>query len=129
MDFNIWVTLTTEASVDLLISGLVRKGYVVGPLASDNSLFIKGDLSTLISLKLTKKLDDKDPLKIVMKDITSVLIDADRTFHSTVVAASGGSFTWRGSNIKLPQVPVKTAYERLTDDVEEVPDNEEEGNG
>lgn len=116
-DFYVWVTATTNASVDGLIAALVREAYAVSPLAGSGDLTLDGELSSLIALKLSKPFkDEKGPQKEVLAAVKRAYTKMGATYHSIIVSHIGGTCQWTGSNITLPKPAGKTAYDRLTED-------------
>lgn len=120
-NFFAWVTATTNLSADPLIAGLVRAGYEAKVLASNGNLIEQGEISCLISLHLCRVVPGERPQSQVSEAIHEVYEKIGATYHSIVVLQPGGTCSWRGSNIKLPEKPpepppVKTKYDRLNEE-------------
>jgi hypothetical protein len=113
--FYVWATLLTSATAHRLTSGLVEKGYSVGPLASSRRLCVEGEASVFAALKVDSGLDTVDQ-SLMIREVKEVLSGIGSVWHSLVVFEVGGSCTWEGSNIKLPP-----REEKVVEDPKEVP--------
>ena len=114
----LWVTLLSPQTVDVLVTGLVRKGWHVGPLASSKELTCDCPLSVLVSLRVegVEVSKDEKPQQIVLKAAKEVL--KNYIYLSIISHCSDGESTWNGGNIKAPETPTihKTAFDRITSD-------------
>jgi hypothetical protein len=103
--YYVWATLLSDRAASELASGLVRKGFHVGPLAANNALTIVGVASTLCALKaetdtVPEKLPENETSQEwVIARVREVLDHSENTYLSIIVSEVGGSCTWQGSNI------------------------------
>jgi len=103
--FYIWATLLSDRAASDLTAGLVRKGFHVGPLASNNLLTIVGSVCALASLKAVtdnypEKLPEKDTVEgWVLERVKEVLNLSENSWLSLIVFEINGSCAWAGSNV------------------------------
>jgi hypothetical protein len=107
--FYVWVTLLSDNAANELIHGLVRKGFGVEALASDNSVTIVNDVSALCSIQLTAD-HTPNPLPSgqtsqgwVKTQVKEALNARKNSWYSIIVQQVGGGSTWSGSNITIPK--------------------------
>lgn len=131
MVFGVWITLLTPLSANAIMSGLVRKGYAVGPLAIDDSLVEEGVASAILALRIVigEEVDDDDEddesdddendeevrpvLDELAEALRGVLMKTSTQYHSYVIVKEGPS-SWGGSNIKFE--PPKSIFTHLTEE-------------
>lgn len=86
---------------DPLISGLVKKGYTIGPASADLSLSYSTDDQASYLLAFTVFKAGRDVLaKEIYEDILSILSEVKAYYYSVVVAHSYDA-TWVGCNFAL----------------------------
>jgi uncharacterized protein YaaQ len=100
--FYVWATILSPSSARLLTSGLVERGYGVTSLADNGTMMWEGEASTLVALQLTSSAEARTHQE-VMGHVAGVLDAISSMYHSLVVYNTNGAFTWRQSNIKLPE--------------------------
>lgn len=115
----LWVTLLSSQTADVLIAGLVNHGFTVAPLACTGKTVEVGEISTLAALKI----EGVEPVKhgeettapqhVVLNAAKKIL--GTYSYYSIVSLCLGGSVTWTGGNMKLPEAPDyrKNALERV----------------
>lgn len=128
----LWVTLLTPEVMDVLVAGLVRRGWKVGPTADDAELCEFGVHSTLVALSVegveAEAALDEDGEESTREH---VLLEAAREvlgtylYFSIVAHDMDGSFEWVGCNPLKTAVAVatpRTALDRVAgDDLEDDP--------
>lgn len=119
---HLWVTLLTPAVADVLIVGLVRFGWTVGPLADDGEVCDHGTHSTLVALEVVGVEDDDEengPEHVLVKAVKEVL--GTYRYFSIVARDTDGTAEWYGCNPVEPAVVTpRTALDRVVgDDLED----------
>lgn len=102
-NFVAWVTCMFRDYEDLIVAGMLKKGYTVGTVASDGKL-THGDESRPAVIT-TFKIETRDETKKatdVFKDLLAVLQEKKVLFYSVVVSAYVDA-SWIASNIELPK--------------------------
>jgi hypothetical protein len=110
----VWVTLLTADVTDLLVSGLIRKGYQVR--SAGDTLCLTGPYASIVGLTVEGGKDDvKDPHLVVNKTVKEIL--KEYTYFSIVVLGAQGASVWSCGNSPL-QAPAsdKTVFDQLTED-------------
>lgn len=123
--FYVFLTVLSDALKGALLSACLDEGMKVGPLGRGGGSQWDGEASTLLGLKI--EVDNgyeslkavKDPAAMNDK-MREVLDKVGMVYHSLIVHEMGGSFSWVGSNIKMPK---KTRFEKV-DGGEKKPDDE-----
>lgn len=110
--FYVWVTLVSSASADTLVSGLVRKGLQVGPLASSGKLTSVGGGATLLAMDVDWSTKSDEPHYAMKKLVEEAMSESSITYHSIIAEHRGGTTTWGVGNSERPKV----AKSRLVDD-------------
>jgi hypothetical protein len=139
MVFGVWITLLTPLSANAIMSGLVRKGYAIGPLANDDSLYEEGVASAILALRVVDGKEDEDDsflddydagdggeaeedddgedvrpvLDKLQEALKEVFLKTSTQYHSYVIVKEGPS-SWSGSNIKFE--PPKSIFTHLTEE-------------
>ena len=100
----LWVTLLTPEVADVLIAGLVAKGFMVGPLGSSKKHSTFGQVCVFTALRIENvepcnepKLTPEAVVYHAAKDILK-----SYSYFSIVSHTDGGSSTWEIGNIRLP---------------------------
>jgi hypothetical protein len=100
--YYIFITAMLESYQDQIISGMVKKGYMIGPASKDGKIAIATKYkspSVLLVLSVYRNKDyagDK-----IYADIVLILTDIKAYYYSVIVSESADSI-WGGSNIILP---------------------------
>jgi len=114
----LWATLMSPQVADVLITGLVKRGWQVGPLSADKQICFSNPASTLavIQIEGVGRERDMEPLFVLMSATKEVL--KDYNYFSLLVYQCGKSFAWNGGNIKLPAKPdmCRTALDLVAGD-------------
>ena len=99
--FSVWLTVLTESYADLIISGLVRKGYSVSTLDNNGEVSVDkhSTTSALIALKVSS-VSEKIMSADIHVDIINILDDIKAYYHSVIVTPYVDC-VWCGSNILL----------------------------
>jgi hypothetical protein len=120
MKFYAWVTMLSESAVDLLLSGLVLRGYTVGPLSKSQEMFSRqeGQAAYHVAMNLERvKAEgsrEEDPTnQTVLRDIRRVLNDRHLLYYSVIVSAPT-SCTWDTGNIDLRDAPTKKKAKKVS---------------
>ena len=102
--FSVWLTVLTASYADMIIAGLVKKGYTVSSLASDGEISVDkiSTTSALIALKISS-VSEKVISSDIHADVISVLDDIKAYYHSVIVTPYVNCI-WSGSNILLKKV-------------------------
>lgn len=119
MKFYLWITLLTELSVDLLVSGLVKKGFNVGPLSMDKNLCVKNYGSCMVALDLEFELKKtgSDAVIEVMGKVKDVLTESSILWLSHVISENRNvACSWNVGNITESLPDRKTDLERINSD-------------
>jgi hypothetical protein len=98
---------------DTLISGLVKRGYTVGPASTDLSLSNSGDnqpsyLLAFTIFKAGREVFAKD----IYEDILAIFAESKAYYYSLVVAHSYDA-TWVGCNFSFPEKKVPPPVPKL----------------
>lgn len=99
--FFLWATILSPSAGRLLASGLVERGYEVQALASTKVMMREGEASTLVALKASSE-EETSTQATLLRQVKEIMEENTAMYHSLIVYHHGGSFTWEGSNIKLP---------------------------
>lgn len=102
-NFVAFVTCMFKDYEDLIVAGMLKKGYTVGVVASDGKL-THGD-ETRPAVITTFKVETRDEAKKatdIFKDLIAVLAEKKVLYYSVVVSAYVDS-SWIASNIELPK--------------------------
>jgi len=106
-----WITALLPAYQDLIVAGLVKKGYMVGPAAKDGKVSISTENSaaTLIALSIYKADGEETSANKIYEDVLVVLKEIKAYYYSVIISHSYEA-TWAGSNFSLPKpkAPAKT---------------------
>lgn len=105
--YLVWITVLTEVYDDLIIAGMVKKGYIVSSAASDKKVVAKTKNSSaaVISLRI-ESFDPKVSAKMIQDDVLGVMEGHKMFFHSVIVANGSSDSCWISSNIIFePKVP------------------------
>jgi hypothetical protein len=98
----VWITAMFRDYEDLIIAGVVKKGFSVGPAAKDNK--VTSGAANAASVVIALKVDSStiiDSAKL-HDEITSVLKENKMLYYSVLVS-SPADCCWNGSNIVLPE--------------------------
>lgn len=111
---HVLVGLMLENSVDKIISGLVRRNFIVGRaggLDSPTMLFVseENNMALVLGLDLTKKvpaqMSELDSRALFLEELKSVIAESKIKYYMAVVADVGTAMTWQlGNVIKSPAV-------------------------
>ena len=102
--FNVFITTLIPNYQDGIISGLAKKGYMVGPADKDGKMVADGgSAGTLMALSVYKA--EEIDCKKIHQDVGDVLhVEGARCYSLVVVLAS--DVAWSGPNFDLPIVEV-----------------------
>lgn len=114
----LWVVLLSPQVADVLVMGLVRKGWTVGALAADHAISRECAVSSLVALQVsgveTKNSEKSIPV-IVVDEAREIL----KEFHYLSIIASEATShcCWIKGNIKTADAsdPRKTALEKVAE--------------
>lgn len=98
-----WITVLLPSTQDDIITGMAKKGYMIGPTSKDGKvIFSPGEnpAGSVIALSVYKHTNGLSA-KIVYDDLIQILDEAKDYFYSVIVTASTEA-TWVGSNFQLP---------------------------
>lgn len=98
-----WITVLLPAVQDDIISGMARKGYMVGPTSKDGKVISSpGDnpAGSVVAINVYKKAGSLTA-RDVYDDIIKILDETKGYYYSIIVTASTEA-TWVGSNFQLP---------------------------
>jgi len=101
------VTVLKPSVEDVLVAGLVKKGYQVGPLCMDKTTTTSCEGCSLVALSVEgvlpkgKKLD----CSVLLNQVQRML--RDHSYFSVITMGSEGAATWMVGNIELPKPVVK----------------------
>lgn len=102
-----WITALTDVYDNLIISGMVKKGYIIGPAATDNQVVaqIKNSSAAVISLRVESC--EKKTSKDIHDDLMIILNENKMYFHSIIIANGAQDSCWTSSNIVFtePKAP------------------------
>lgn len=104
-NFVAWVTCMFRSYEDLIVSGMLKKGYTVGVIAADGKLTHGAD--TKPAVVTTFKIETKDHAKKasdIHTDLLAVLAER-KVLHYSVIVSAQVDACWSVSNIELPQPP------------------------
>lgn len=110
----VWLVATTALAYEPLVAGLIKEGYQVGSLSPTGEPYLPGELSCLISLRVSKGIIEGTPKVTVIDLVTKILEARQLTFHGIVVTGGSADGVWTSSNIVLPGKEPQTALERIT---------------
>lgn len=102
-NFVAWVTCMFRDYEDLIVAGMLKKGYTVGVVAADGKLTHGGD--TKPAVVTTFKIETRDETKKasdIHTDLQAVLAEKKVLYYSVIVCAQVDA-CWGTSNIDLPQ--------------------------
>lgn len=101
--FVAWVTCMLKDYEDIIIGGMVKKGYVVSVAATNGEVTSgsKDNPAVVVSLRIDCPKEETKAAD-VHKDLLEVLTEKSFYYYSVVVSALSDS-CWVGSNIALPQ--------------------------
>lgn len=120
--FYVWASLLSERAVNNFVTGMVRRGFEVGPLARSDELTQVSEVSSLCAVKaeadhIPEPLPtDQNAPQWVLAQMVSVLEATKEQWFSLVVSHVGGTCTWRGPNITLPKDPKPKTPEPVGED-------------
>lgn len=109
--YYVWVVLLTEESADIITSGLIQKGYEVGPLSSTRSPVTKSEgTGTPASVTLALKLEP--PARSysrtnVLANLRDILSKKAVNYFFCLVSENTGT-AWDEGNIFFPEKPQVT---------------------
>ena len=98
-----WITVLLPMVQDDIISGMARKGYMVGPTSKDGKVISspgKNAAGSVIAISVYRQVD-KPTAKMVYDDLVQILNETQSYFYSVIVAVAGES-AWVGANFELP---------------------------
>jgi len=98
-----WITALSEDCQSDVITGLVKKGYMVGAAAKDGKVVldsVSNAPTRLIALSIYKLNDPESSSRKVYDDVESLLRESDFLFYSLIVSVSADS-VWSGANVLL----------------------------
>jgi hypothetical protein len=107
-----WLTVLIPDYQDAIITGLVKKGYMVGAAAKDGqAIFAPPDRppSTLIALSIyhsNPAVEAKADSHAVYRDVFDIMTEMNAKFFSIIVSLSADC-AWYGANFSLPNLAVK----------------------
>lgn len=102
--YYVWITMLTASYAGRIVGRLVKKGFTVGPLLTQDSLVLGGkDNPSALMALLLDRVEEKDIVK-VRNDVKQVLADLKVKYHSIVISGTSGLATWEGSNISLKEI-------------------------
>lgn len=118
MKIYVWVNLLTEASVDSLVLGLIKKGATVAPLNPNGNLFEKAYGSCLVALAVEPKIENKDQIGVGKEHdfCVEILKESKVLWHALIVSSSNIAVSWSTGNITEPPTTSKTVLERVSSD-------------
>jgi hypothetical protein len=100
--FNVFITTLIPNYQDGIITGLAKKGYMVGPASKDGKVVAEGgNAGTLLALSVYRQ-EEIDTHKI-HQDVCEVLVEVGARTYSLVVALAS-DVAWSGPNFDLPIV-------------------------
>lgn len=96
-----WITALLPSYQDGIISGLVNRGYMVGPAAKDGKVVtsVENNPAALFALSVYRA-EETDVNKIY-EDVVGVLSDMKARYYSVIISHSYEA-TWVGANFSLP---------------------------
>jgi hypothetical protein len=100
-----FITALMPSYQDDIISGLLGKGYMVGPAAKDSKVIApstEGGAAALIVLSVYKKDGAECDINLVYDELIAIFHDLKIHFFSIVITVACEA-TWVGSNIRLPK--------------------------
>jgi hypothetical protein len=109
--FRVWVTLMTDAVVDVMVGRLVRLGFTVEPLSRNKILTEKGPWGSLASLRVIPPNVERDANQI-LDDVRQSL--EGYYWFSIVVVKPDSSSTWMVNEKPLdvaPAAPQKSSWD------------------
>lgn len=98
-----WITVLLPEVQDDIISGMARKGYMVGPTSKDGKVISSpgtNPAGSVVAISVYRAVD-RPTAKTVYDDLVQILNETHSYFYSVIVSESG-ECTWVGSNFQLP---------------------------
>jgi len=98
-----WITVLLPDIQDDIISGMARKGYMVGPTSKDGKVISslgENSAGSVVAITVYKRTGNSSA-KNIYDDLVKILDEAKGYYYSVIVAASTEA-TWVGSNFQLP---------------------------
>jgi len=101
--YFVWVTAMVREYEDLIISGLVKKGYTVGPASKDHipTSGTAGYASFVIALKVEPSETDTDASKV--HEVVCNVLKEKKLLYYSVLVSTPADCCWRAGNIQLPE--------------------------
>jgi hypothetical protein len=115
MVFYVWVSVVSDRAVDRLVSGLVRRGMKVGPLATTGAICETGEASAFAALWVdvtppAAPTTTNDARTSWLVDQTREVLNDNRDSYYSILCLTGATTcTWLGPNIKIPKKDAKEA--------------------
>ena len=100
-----FITALLPSYQDDIITGLINKGYMVGPAARDSKVIAPSterSAAHLIALSLYKKDGAECDINLVYDELLNILSDSKVHFFSIVITVACEA-SWVGANIRLPR--------------------------
>lgn len=98
-----WITVLLPEVQDDIISGMARKGYMVGPMSKDGKVISApgaNPAGSIVAISVYRQVNIPTA-KMVYDDLVKILNDTHSYYYSVIVAAATEA-TWAGANFQLP---------------------------
>jgi hypothetical protein len=110
--FIAWLAIADPSAVDKVVSGLIRRGYVVGAASSSNNLLHSRPNCVSHALALQLETNEEWTQDTVMSHLWEITAENKiQTFFQMVLwknATLGASTTWHCGNMGVETSPPKT---------------------
>ena len=101
--YYVWITAMVREYEDLIISGLVKKGWTVGPASKDHipTSGSAGYASCVVALKVEPLETETDASKV--HEVVCNVLKEKKLLYYSVLVSTPADCCWRAGNIQLPE--------------------------